>query len=59
MYIIRTKSGMLFTSTEQNETHGKEVEFETKVEADKHIEILKKYFPNENFYIQKIEVGNI
>lgn len=53
MYTIRTKSGMLFTSTEQNEMHGKEVEYDTKAEADKHIEILKKSFPNEEFYVHE------
>lgn len=54
MFVVRTESGMVFTSTEWGKNNGKELEYETKAEAEKKIEIYKQSFRNQNFYVHEL-----
>ena len=57
MFVVRSNSGMVFTSTAWDETNGKELEYEAQVEAEKEIEIYRKSFPLEEFYVHEVKVG--
>lgn len=56
MFTVRSKSGMTFTSIEWGENNGKELEYETKDEAEKEIEIYKKSFQNQEFYVHELNI---
>lgn len=56
MFVVRSKSGMIFTSTAWDETNGKELEYETVAEAEKEIETYRDSFPNQKFYIHELNV---
>ena len=54
MFVVRSKSGMVFTNTEWSENNGKEIEYETQDQAEKEIEIYQQSFPEQEFYIQEL-----
>lgn len=54
MFVVRSESGMIFTSTEWGENNGKELEYETKAEAEKQIEIYKQSFRDQNFFVHEL-----
>jgi len=54
MFVVRSKSGMVFTSTEWGENNGKELEYKTRAEAEKEIEIYQQSFRDQEFFIHEL-----
>lgn len=54
MFVIRSKSGMVFTSTEWGENNGKEIEYATQAEAEKEIEIYQQSFRDQEFFVHEL-----
>lgn len=57
MFAVRSKSGMIFTNTEWGPNNGKEVEYETKAEAEEILEFYKKSFKDQVFFVHEITMG--
>lgn len=57
MFTVRSKSGMIFTSTEWGPNNGKEIEYETEAAAMKEIEAMKLSFKDQEFYVHEITMG--
>lgn len=53
MFVVRSESGMTFTSTAWDETNGEELKYKTKIEAEKEKEFLQQTFPNEKIYVEE------
>lgn len=54
MFTVRTKSGLIFTSTAMDDTNGKEIQYSTKKEAQEQIKIYKQSFPHEQFFVHEL-----
>lgn len=55
MFVVRSKTGMVFTSTALGEENGKEVKYETKRQAEREMKMYEETFENQGFYIEKIK----
>lgn len=56
MVTVCSKSGLLITSTAADSTHGKEIEYDTRQEAESRIKVLKSSLPDQDFYIHETNV---
>jgi len=54
MFVVRSKAGMIFTNTNWGERNGEELEYETRLEAEREMDNYIQSFPNQEFYIQEL-----
>lgn len=54
MFSIRSKSGLIFTSTAMDDTNGKEIEYKTKTKANKELKQLQEAMPQQELYVHEM-----
>lgn len=53
MFVIRSKSGLDFVSTNDDATYGKEMVFKTRKEATSALKSIQSSFRDQDFFIEE------
>lgn len=53
-YVVRSESGLIFASCEDDDTYGEEIEYSSYEEALASLRVYENTFKDEEFYIEEV-----